>query len=160
MQGQWARNWDLEMWRAIFALLFWGHHWRQLYNLLFQQDTFECEMKVLRKIKLEQQFYTEPTRTQAHLQTRQVNFSGNFSFIIYKIESEKIICLVSSTLKHWVESQSSFLIPRFSATFKIGIHTFSDFSLLFHVYSMEISGHTKSSWRSISRKSVFLIVCL
>lgn len=68
-------------------------------------------------------------------------------------------CVVSLTLKHLVESQSIFLIPKFSSTFNVGMPPFCVYSLLLQLYSMEISGHTKSPWRSISGESVFLIVC-
>lgn len=68
-------------------------------------------------------------------------------------------CVVSSIPKHLVESQCLFLIPKFSPTFKIGMPPFSVYSLLIHLYSMEISGHTKSPWRSISGELVSLIVC-
>lgn len=64
--------------------------------------------------------------------------------------------MISSPLTHVVESQFSFLIPNFSSTSNIEMHTFSVF---LHHYLMEITGHT-FSWRSISGESVFLIVCL
>lgn len=69
-------------------------------------------------------------------------------------------CVVSSTIKHLIESQSLFLIPNFSSTFKIEMHTFSVYSCLLHLSSVEISGHTRSSCRTIAGELVFLMGCL
>lgn len=67
--------------------------------------------------------------------------------------------MVSLPRKHLVESQSVYLTPKFSSTFNIGMPPFCVYSLLLQLYSMEISGHTESPWRSISGESGFLIVC-
>lgn len=135
MQGRWTRNQDLEsnLCRAVL---------RPPLMAVMQFIVPKGQWKVLRKTKLEQQVYTEPTRTHSHPQARQVNLSGNCNFIIHKIENQTRLSACFPQLESiQLRSNLHFLFLASQLHSQIELHTFCLFTSLPCLFSANFWPH-------------------